>query len=79
MPGSETCAAVTFAITGTRGAFGLIRSQDAENMSSPQPVEDWVSWGEHDFSRESYAVAGKKDITAFGGWRRFVNSDLNPK
>ena len=29
------------------------------------------------FVCEAYAVAGKKDITAFGGWRRFVNADLN--
>ena len=31
------------------------------------------------FLCEAYAVAGKKDITSFGGWRRFVNADLNSK
>jgi len=31
------------------------------------------------FVCEAYAVAGKKDITSFGGWRRFVNANLNSK
>jgi allophanate hydrolase len=31
------------------------------------------------FVCEAYAVAGKKDITASGGWRRFVNTNLNSK
>ena len=31
------------------------------------------------FVCEAYAIAGKKDITSFGGWRRFVNADVNSK
>lgn len=45
------------ALSGTRGAFCLFRSQDGNAMSTPTTIEDWVSWGEHDFSRESYAIA----------------------
>jgi len=31
------------------------------------------------FVCENYAVAGKRDITSFGGWRRFVDADPNSK
>lgn len=44
-------------LSGVRGAFGLYRTQLADAMSSGTMLEDWISWGEHDFSREPYAVA----------------------
>jgi allophanate hydrolase len=31
------------------------------------------------FLCEAHAVAGKRDITSFGGWRRFVNADMKSK
>jgi len=40
-----------------RGALGLFRSQLDTMMDTPSVVEDWVSWGDHDFSREQLAVA----------------------
>jgi len=44
------------ALSGARGAFGLIRSQDGNAMSTPLTVEDWVSWGDDGFTREGYAI-----------------------
>ncbi|MCU0862455.1 MAG: lamin tail domain-containing protein [Planctomycetes bacterium] len=40
-----------------RGALGLLRSQQNEDMNDPTIVEDWVGWGEHSFSYEWMAVA----------------------
>lgn len=42
-------------LDGTRGALGLLSSQASNLMNSAAVVEDWVSWGEHGFARESLA------------------------
>lgn len=40
-----------------RGALGLFRSQLSSMMDTASIVEDWVSWGDHDFAREYLAIA----------------------
>ncbi|HEX6811222.1 MAG TPA: lamin tail domain-containing protein [Planctomycetota bacterium] len=44
------------ALSGSRGALALLRSQQSAMMNSASIIEDWVSWGEHDFPREQLAV-----------------------
>jgi hypothetical protein len=43
-------------LSGTRGAFALFRSQANSLMSTPQIVEDWVSWGASGYQREPLAI-----------------------
>lgn len=45
------------ALSSTRGAFGLYRTQFGDYVATPTFVEDWLSWGEHGFSREPLAIA----------------------
>ncbi len=40
----------------TSGALGLLRSQNNLLMNSASVIEDWVSWGQSGFQRESLAV-----------------------
>lgn len=43
-------------LAGTAGALGLLRSQANTMMNSSTVIEDWVSWGQSGFLRESLAV-----------------------
>jgi hypothetical protein len=43
-------------LSGVRGAVGLYRTQANSLMNTASVVEDWVSYGEHGFTRETYAV-----------------------
>lgn len=45
------------ALSGTRGAFGLYRTQLGDYAATSTFVEDWLSWGDHGFSREPLAIA----------------------
>lgn len=50
----------------TAGALGLLRSQNNLLMNSATVIEDWVSWGQSGFQRESLAVqAGAWTTGAF--------------
>lgn len=44
-------------LLAARGALALFRSQSNGEMNNPAMVADWVSWGEHDFQRESLAIS----------------------
>jgi hypothetical protein len=46
-----------------RGALGLFRSQLDTMMNTAAIVEDWVSWGDHGFTREYLAVANGRWTT----------------
>jgi hypothetical protein len=46
-----------------RGALGLVRTQSESMMATPSMIEDWVSWGDHGFSREYLAVANGRWTT----------------
>lgn len=39
------------------GALALFSTQSSSGMGTATWLEDWVSWGDHDFPRESLAVA----------------------
>ena len=43
-------------LLGTRGAFALVRSQNNSLMTTAAIIEDWVSWGENGYTRESLAI-----------------------
>jgi hypothetical protein len=43
-------------LSGTRGAFGLMRTQFPEYVAEVAYLEDWLSWGEHGYSREPIAI-----------------------
>jgi len=44
------------ALHGDAGAFALITSQQGSQMATASHFVDWVSWGQHGFTREDLAV-----------------------
>ncbi len=45
------------ALSSVRGAFGLYRTQLGDQMGDASRIEDWISWGEHGYTREPLAIA----------------------